>query len=193
MTIFIKRRTAFIVCMFGLGLGALFLGFGGITGSYWAVKSNDHEAVAKIVPPGPEGANTGQNMQDISALSEKAKQESDVTAFFVEYRMERERSRGQQVEWLRETINNPSTDTTTRQKAQEQLLTISGNMARESEVESLIRAKGYEDAAVCIDRKGVTVIVQSAELSQEDASRISDLVSRGTGVGEQGIIIIPKS
>jgi len=114
-------------------------------------------------------------------------------SFFVEYRLERERSRGHQINLLREIVNNANSDAESRKKAQEQLYQISNNLQRELEVESLIRAKGYQDSVVFLEGKTVTVVIQSKALNQEDAVKITDLVSRATGVSQQNIVIIPKS
>lgn len=114
------------------------------------------------------------------------------SGFFVEYRLERERSRGQQIEIAREIINNTNSDPEVRKKAQEQMYQISDVLQKELEVESLIRAKGYKDSVVFLEGNTVTVVIQSKDLNQEDAMKITDLVSRSTQVSPQNIVIIPK-
>ncbi|ABO49598.1 hypothetical protein Dred_1063 [Desulforamulus reducens MI-1] len=117
----------------------------------------------------------------------------DTSGFFVEYRLERERSRGHQIEIAREIINNTNSDPDIRKKAQEQLYVISNRLQKELEVESLIRAKGYQDSVVFLEGKTVTVVIQAKDLNQEDAVKITDLVSRSTQVEAQNIVIIPKN
>lgn len=112
--------------------------------------------------------------------------------FFIEYRIERERTRGRQIELLREIINNAEASEQARKKAQEELLVLSGKMAKETELEHLIRAKGYRDASVCIEEKGVTVVLQTDNIIPEEITRICEVISWGTGVGEQNIMVIPK-
>lgn len=116
----------------------------------------------------------------------------DGSGFFVEYRLERERSRGQQIEIAREIINNTNSDPEVRKKAQEQMYKISDVLQKELEVESLIRAKGYKDSVVFLEGNTVTVVIQSKDLNQEDAMKITDLVSRSTQVSAQNVVIIPK-
>ncbi|MEG6522579.1 SpoIIIAH-like family protein [Desulfotomaculum sp. 1211_IL3151] len=118
---------------------------------------------------------------------------NDNGGFFVEYRLERERSRGHQIEIAREIINNTHSDPEVRKKAQEQMYVISNNLQKELEVESLIRAKGYQDSVVFLEGKTVTVVIQARDLTQEDAIKITDLVSRSTQAQPQNIVIIPKS
>nr|WP_204618312.1 SpoIIIAH-like family protein [Desulforadius tongensis] len=120
------------------------------------------------------------------------KEQKKNDGFFIEYRLERERTRGQQVEWLREIINNPNAEADTRKKAQEKLYAITQNIGKEMEMENLIRAKGFKDAVVLLQDKGATVVVQSESLTTEQAAKIAELVSRNTGIPMNGIVIIPK-
>lgn len=114
------------------------------------------------------------------------------TDFYVEYRLERERTRGQRVEWLREVINSANSDPETRQKAQDNLLEISGCMEKEVIMENLIKAKGYADAAVLIDNMSVTAVVATDVLHPEETVSLAELLARGTGVDAGNIIIITK-
>ncbi len=112
--------------------------------------------------------------------------------FFVEYRLERERTRGQGIEWLREVINNDKSALEIRQKAQERLLAISSKMEIETELESMLKAKGFRDAAVITDERVVTVIVTADRLTASESGEINSLVSLKTGVDAQNIVIISK-
>jgi stage III sporulation protein AH len=192
MSIFIKKRTAFAFCMFCLGLGALFLGFSGLQGELRSAKSTTGQMDETNLPPFA-GDGAGSEVDGVPAGRFMAKDNGDAESFFVEYRLERERARGQQLEMLREVISSSGSGSETGQQAQEQLLAISQSMARESEVENLVRARGYKDAAAYMDRKGVTVIVRTDDLSTEDASRIRELVARCTGASGEQIMIIPKN
>lgn len=118
---------------------------------------------------------------------------NDSKEFFIEYRLERERTRGQQVEWLREITNDPNADAETRKKAQEQLYNLSQNVGREMETENLIRAKGFDDAVVLLQHENTaTVVVPVKEITTDDAAKIAELVARNTGVPPSNIIIISK-
>ncbi|MFA4886161.1 MAG: SpoIIIAH-like family protein [Desulfotomaculaceae bacterium] len=181
VSIVIKRRTiTFIVlCLFGLALFTLIL-----RGSLFSNKSLSPDLP---VTKSSSGEITFENMEPSKASLPVGDD------FFVEYKLERERTRGQSVEWLREVINNTNSTSETRQKAQEHLMAISRNMEKEIEMESLLKAKGFKDAAVLVDERAVTVVVEAAHLSAGESSQITDLVFRGTGVDLQNIIIITKT
>lgn len=140
-------------------------------------------------PPGNAMKVQKEEAEDTSVEQSVA----DGSDYFVEYRLDRERSRGHQIQLLREIINNANSDTDNRKQAQEQMYVISNNLQKELEVESLIRAKGYRDAVVFLEGKTVTAVIQSNALTQEDAIKITDMVSRSTGIGQQNIVLIPKS
>ena len=63
---------------------------------------------------------------------------------------------------------------------------------KESRIENLVIAKGYDECVVFINDNGVNVIVQKPEngLQQEDIARIRDIVSSETGVSAEQIKII---
>ncbi len=198
MSVFIKKRTFFVVCMLCLGVGALYVGFGGINRDYYQ-SASDSGGITGSTTSSNELQGTMPEETDPEGEQVEAivpgfgiDDSKDAAAFFVEYRLERERTRGQQLEMLREVISNSGSDSETGQQAREQLLVISVNMARESEVESLIRARGYKDAAAYVDQKGITVIIRAKDISGEEIARVKEIVSRCTGVEEQNILIITK-
>ncbi|WP_066637584.1 SpoIIIAH-like family protein [Desulfolucanica intricata] len=187
-SIVIRKRTLGLIALTILGLGLISVGLYGSEFKQWILQVSgiEYSDNMNIKVNNPEGLKIDVNE------SKKTEKEQTTAEFFVDYRLQRERMRGQQVELLREIINNPESSAETRQKAQNQLLIISQNINKEMEVENLIRAKGFKDSVVVIKEQSVTVIVQSPNLSSEEAARISDLVSRSTGVSLQNVVIIPK-
>ncbi|AEF94957.1 hypothetical protein Desca_2118 [Desulfotomaculum nigrificans CO-1-SRB] len=145
-----------------------------------------------IIRPDTKPSGDAVQVQDDKNTKTNETMTKESSGYFEEYRLERERSRSQSIDLQREIINNPKTDAETRKQAQGEIYVMSKNMQRELEVESLIRAKGYKDCVVFLEDKNVTVVVQAKSLGQEDAIKITDLVSRSTGVDQQNIVIIPK-
>lgn len=194
-SLIVRRRTLYLILVVLSGFAVLASGWLDISG-----KSTKKENV-KTINTATSGLNEKRNNSDQSGgpiildieQNPGIKSNQGESEFFIEYRLDRERTRGQQVELLREIINNPASSSQTRQQAQERLLAISNKLAKEIEIEHLIRARGFKDSTVCLEENGVTVIVQAANLSPQDTANICEVVSWGTGVGEQNIVIIPKS
>lgn len=184
VAVVIKKRLFFLIILGLAGLILLFLGFWGRTGS-------------EMQLPGVQVTTQNNNNVTIEENGNMAALEEPLndsgSNFFIEYRLERDRTRGQQVEWLREVINNAGTADETRQKAQEHLMAISRSMEKESELENLIRAKGFADAAVMVDESAVTAVVAAASLDSVEVAAITELVARSTGIDQEKITIISKN
>ncbi|MEJ6950084.1 SpoIIIAH-like family protein [Natronospora cellulosivora (SeqCode)] len=122
----------------------------------------------------------------------KAKEEDVDKNFFIDYRLEREKARSEQINLYREMINNPNTDDNTKKEAQRLMLALSEKMEREMEIESLIRARGYKDALAYIHDQAVDVIVHTNGLEREDVARIGDIIIKVSGFRSEDVTIIEK-
>ena len=124
------------------------------------------------------------NAKDVSTVTSKG-------SFFANYRIERENTRKQEIEVIREIIDNPNSDADMKKEAQAQLLEIANNMEKELLIEGLIKAKGFEDTIVVMSQNSVNVIVGRAELKPEEVAQILDIVRRESGKSTDSIKIIP--
>lgn len=136
-----------------------------------------------------------QGLTDPSAeeiLNEAGAKADAGVAFFIEYRLERDRQRSQQVALLKQIMDNPNSDSEGRQEAQKRLVELTQQMDLELQLEKLIVAKGYEDAALFIHPNAVNVIIMADSFNDQDANKIGDLVSRSTGRPWEQISMIVK-
>ncbi len=114
-----------------------------------------------------------------------------IPAKFSEYRMERERVRSRQLEILETVVNDSSANEQRRQQAQSDLIALIGLMAKETEIENLLRAKGYIDAITILMENAATVVVP-VTLAMAEATQIGELVNRITGVRLERITIVDE-
>ena len=191
-SVIIKRRTLTLIIMGAFGLLLL---FAGLRGGLFEKKSSEQGMPVSQPAVGGVSIEDATPQQFFESKMEKVSTDAvkESSDFFVEYRLERDRTRGQRIEWLREVINNANSAGETRQKAQEHLMAISRSMEKESELENLIRAKGFDDAAVMVDESTATAIVAAGSLSSVEVASITELVSRGTGMEQQKIAVINKN
>lgn len=192
MAIVLRKKTVFLMILLVLGLVFLFLGF---AGDSWFKT----EPVNSIVST-ENGKITNSNSEleeNVKAIipEEEAKivEKMEGLKFFAEYRLERDRTRSQQIEILKEITQNSKTDEETRSEAQKKLMNMTNNLEKEVELENLLRAKNFKDAVVFIQENSVTVIILTNDLTEKDTELISQLVTRSTGVSREGIVIIPKN
>lgn len=111
---------------------------------------------------------------------------------FSEYKLERERMRSRQVELLQDIAYDAQTQPERREEARRELQQLIDRFTRETEIENLLKAKGYLDALVLLDPEAVTVVVPIT-LTRDEAARIGELVHRLTGVRLEGITIVDET
>lgn len=112
--------------------------------------------------------------------------------FFIDYKLERDRLRGQEADYLRELINNPNASAESKEKAQKELIKLSQKVEKEMIVENLIRAKGFEDAVIFFSDDHVNVVVKTDGLQQKDIAQITDIVTKTASVPVDKITIIER-
>lgn len=110
--------------------------------------------------------------------------------FFEAFRAERESTRTLEIEYLDEIIAAGANDSETLKDATEQKLRLVADMEAEFSAESMIRAKGFSDAAVTFHKGSVNVVIAAEELTSEEVAQILDIVKRETGEKTENIKIM---
>ena len=100
--------------------------------------------------------------------------------FFAAFRLDRDDTRQKEIEYL-DAVIEQGADQETLADAQQQKLDIVNNMETELTVESLLKAKGFADAAVTLHSGAVNVILSAESLSEEQVAQVLDIVMRETG------------
>jgi len=190
-SLIINKKTFYIITALFLGICLLTIVCLNLTGKLVKIKQTEKTAPLAST----SGKETSTPGETLILNTDQIKNDSNDSSskFFIEYRLDRERANGRQIEMLHKIIDNPSSSSQTRQEAQEKLLFLSEKLAREGELEHLISARGFRDSTVCIEENNkITIIVQAHSLSVQDEEGIRQLVTWGTGVEGQNIIILAK-
>lgn len=134
--------------------------------------------------------NTSNSYEDYSSVYDSASlpaEEEDAVfsveneEYFEVFRADRENVREDELTFLETVIANEHTDSETLKDAQQQKLAIIDSMEKEFTIESLLKAKGFADAAVTFHKGSVNVIVKADSLSDSQVAQIFDIVLRETG------------
>ncbi len=112
--------------------------------------------------------------------------------YFIEYKLERERTRSRQIELLQQVVEDPNSVADTRQQAQQKLLQIISFLEQELQLEHLITAKGFLDSVAFIQPQSVTVVIDQESFAESEIVKIADLVIQVTKQEPGNIYIIPK-
>lgn len=117
----------------------------------------------------------------------------DTHAFFVEYRLERDRVRGQELEMLNDIISNAHAGVETRREAELQVLKLVELMEKELIIENMLKAQGYADAIFFGGKEGFTIMIHTETLSEEEYWQIAEMVGAVAGVPREKVQVIQKS
>lgn len=133
----------------------------------------------------PDSAETGA---DASGMAEGED-------YFASSRLSREQARDEAVSTLKELSESEQADQTAKDEAAAQISALAEDSVAEANIESMIRAKGYEDAVVMIGDESVNVVVAPPEggLQATDVTVIKDIVVSETGVTAGQIKIVEAS
>jgi len=112
--------------------------------------------------------------------------------YFADSKVERERQRSQELERLREIVSSPDSDAQVKKEANQRLLALTQEAAKESEVEHLVKARGYEDAVAFMGNGALVIVIRAQELTQLDVAKISDLVTRLVGIKPEAMRFIAR-
>ncbi|HWP80401.1 MAG TPA: SpoIIIAH-like family protein [Candidatus Acidoferrum sp.] len=113
--------------------------------------------------------------------------------YFADARVNRQQARDEAIEVLQGIIDSTETDDDTRREAATELGNIATIMDKESAMETLIKAKGFEDAVVVVGEEDVTVVVSSKGLTAGEISKIKEVVMSETTAKAANIKIIEVS
>lgn len=108
-----------------------------------------------------------------------------------EFRTEREQLRAMQRSQLNDIIHGVDTQKDIIAMAQRQLVEICESEEMETNLEGILRLRGYEDCVVTVHEDCVNVLVRADIITQQDSSLILDHVCRESGVQSGNVKIIP--
>lgn len=153
---------------------------------YVSTTKNDEDA---------DKSDSKDDKKDSKKAEKKNNQTDDQTKstsadYFTEARLEKESSRSKSLEILNQTAANESFDANIRQKAQNQILKMAEDVEKESMIEKVAQAKGYQEVAVYIDGDSVKLIVKKDSLNEQDVAKLKDIIVEQTGISPQNIKIV---
>lgn len=114
------------------------------------------------------------------------------STYFIECRLERDKKRGEMISHLNDIINNQFIDEILRNQAVELKLDMVSNTEKESLIEKMILARGFDDVIVYLNDKSINVIVNNEILAEENVVKIVDIIKRETDISLDDITIMNK-
>ncbi len=145
--------------------------------------------------PTADNYDSSKNLEDVdfidtnSNLGEAINTSTGVN-YIATVKTERNKNRTETVKGLTETVNNSSTEESTKKEALLKLTSIAEAIDKESAVETIIKSKGISEALCIISDESVTVIVAKESLLSSETLQIQDAVTSQIEIDLEKIKII---
>ena len=112
--------------------------------------------------------------------------------FFEQARLDRTRSRDEALDTLQKSLKSAKLTDEEKESLTAQLTAAIDHITAESDIESLVKAKGFVDCVVFIDGDAVdvTVMTTSDGLTKEEVAQIRDIVLSKCQVSARDITIV---
>lgn len=104
----------------------------------------------------------------------------------------RERTRDEAMDVLQTIADSPDTMPDARQEALLSITAMVEEMNAETNIETLVKAKGFEECVAIISGEKCSVIVKAEELLPDEAAQILEIAVEQSGLPATAIKIIPK-
>lgn len=129
---------------------------------------------------------------DADAAGDAGEVQETAGTYFDTARLSRQQSRDNALALLREAAEQEGADQEAVSQANLAIQTVAGYTMLESQVESLVMAKGYADCVAFMGDGGVSVVVSTngEGLQTEDVAKITDIVLNETDYTAQQIKIM---
>ncbi len=130
----------------------------------------------------------------VSTSSDKASVETSAkveTDYFTTAKADREKQRKKAIETIEETLKSDNLKDEDKKSALKKIEKISDDMQMESNIESLLKAKGFEKTLAIISDEEIDIVVSSDGLTTANTLQIQDIVTSQTKIDLSKIKIIP--
>lgn len=147
--------------------------------------------------PADSGKDLAINLKDVDftdTLSQKAQEAAGIEKdYFAVASLDRQKARDEALEVLRSVAESDSALPEAVESALNDISNIANYIACESNIESLIKAKGFEECIAVISADAASVIVKCETLTASEIAQIKEIVYEQSGVLPSKLTIVQKT
>ena len=132
------------------------------------------------------------NMSDNADGSQSAGNNANEEDYFTSVALNRQQSRDEAIDVLKMVSESEEASAEARAEATAKIAKIATDVQNEANIETLVKAKGFEDCVAVISDNSVSVIVSAESLQASEAAQIFAIVYDTTGIGVENISIINR-
>ena len=121
-----------------------------------------------------------------------ATSQTDTDKYFEQARLSRQKTRDEALDTLQKTLKNAKLTDQEKKEATVKLSDIIQDMTSETDIENMVKAKGFSDCVASIADGKISVAVRpvSGELTKSDVAKIRDVVLSKTTISSQNIVVV---
>lgn len=198
-----KRNLTIVLAVLMIG-GAVFMNFklfnpGNNEGAEAGLKTGDAEKGndAKDGQDNQKGqsdqkGNDSKADQNQSSADGDAANQYEGGSYFAEAALSRRRARDEAIDVLQLVISNDEALEEAKSVAMAEITQIAAEIENESNIESLITAKGFEECVAVINGSSCSVIVRTDDLLPNELVQIREIVYEQAGILPENLTIIEK-
>lgn len=134
----------------------------------------------------------GMNADSGTGTNAPADTESSADSYFSSVQVNRQRTRDEAIEVLQSVVDNASATETAKNEALAEINKLANLMATESNIETLIIAKGFTECVAVLSDEDARIVVRSDGLSVAQISQINEIVYQEAGIDPVNITIIER-
>ncbi len=124
--------------------------------------------------------------------SQAAGEVTEEENYFTSTALDRQQARDEALDVLKMVSESTESSEEAKAAAQEKISQIAVDIQNEANIETLVKAKGFEDCVAIISENAASVIVSSESLQAAEAAQILTIVYETTGINPENISIINK-
>ena len=132
------------------------------------------------------------NMDDNLAGAEPDADLSGENTYFTGVSISRQEARDEAIEVLRLISEDTEASAEAKAEAAAKISQIAVDIQNEKNIETLVKAKGFEECVAVISEGAVSVVVKAESLQANEAAQILAIVYETTGISPEKISIINK-
>ena len=114
-------------------------------------------------------------------------------SYFASAAYERQRSRDETLELLQTVVDSSETMPDAKNKALSDMTALAAAMEAETNIETLVKAKGFDDCIAVISGDNINVVVKTTGLLTYEVAQIREIVMNEMKIPAENIKIIEKT
>ena len=179
-----KKRVVVLATVFTLVVSAVYLN--------WRYTDEVAESSKILGETTRVNGEVDENIAKASGTEASAAENTGDSDYFATARLTRQQARDNAVSLLEEAAQKEGADASVLNEASEGIQALAAYTVAESQIESLVTAKGYQDCVAFMSDESISVVVGNGgvELTGQDVAKITDIVMGETDYSADKIKIL---